>query len=128
MSKIMVVDDEENIVKIVKTMLESAGHDVITANSGRECLEILKHEKPDLILMDVMMPGMDGWETCRKIKENSETKDIIVSMLTVKSEDEDKVKSFDEAIADWHISKPIRKERLVQTVEWLLKRPFKREE
>jgi CheY-like chemotaxis protein len=128
MSKIMVVDDEENILKVVKGMLESAGHEVLTVQSGEECLERLKEERPDLILMDVMMPGMDGWETCRKIKENPETKEITVAMLTVKSEDEDKVKSFDDAIADWHISKPIRKERLLRTVEWLLKSPFKREQ
>jgi CheY-like chemotaxis protein len=77
--------------------------------------------------MDVMMPGMDGWEACRRIKEDPETRDMLVAMLTVKSEDEHKVRSLDEAIADWHISKPIRKDRLVRTVEWLLKSPFKRE-
>lgn len=125
MSKIMVVDDEEKIRYIVRKMLESAGHEVLEAESGKECLEIIKSEKPDLILLDVMMPEMDGWEVAKEIKEDSANKEIIISMLTVKSEDEDKIKSLDEAYADWHIAKPIRREKLLQTVNWLLKRPLK---
>lgn len=125
MSKIMVVDDEEKIRYIVRRMLEGDEHEVLEADGGKECLEIIKNEKPDLILMDVMMPEMDGWETAREIKKDSGNKDIIISMLTVKSEDEDKIKSLDEAYADWHIAKPIRREKLLQTVNWLLKKPLK---
>ncbi len=129
MAKIMVVDDEPEMVFLIKKILEDGGHEVETANSGQEALDKLKAGvKPDLILLDVMMPGINGWEVSRRIKENEETKDIIVAMLTIKSEDEDKVTSLDEGLADWHISKPFRNEELLRTVNWLLKRPIKREE
>ncbi len=125
MGKILVVDDEEKIRYIVRRMLEADGHEVLEAEDGRECLAIIKAEKPDLILMDVMMPEMDGWEVAREIKRDSATKDIIISMLTVISKDEDKIKSLDVAYADWHIAKPIKREKLLQTVNWLLKKPLK---
>lgn len=124
MGKIMIVDDEEKIRYVVRKMLEGDGHDVLEAEDGEQCLEILKKEKPDLILMDVMMPDMDGWETAREVKKDSSNKGIIISMLTVRSEDEDKLKSLDEAHADWHIAKPIKKDRMLETINWLLKRPL----
>lgn len=125
MSKIMIVDDEEKIRYIVKKMLEDKGHEVMEAESGKECLEIIKDKKPDLILMDVMMPEMDGWEAAREIKKDKANEEIIISMLTIRSEDEDKIKSLDDASADWHIAKPIKREKLIQTVGWLLKKPLK---
>ena len=73
-----------------------------------------------------MMPELDGWETCKQIKADDDTKDTMVTMLTVKSEDEDKVKSLDYALADWHINKPIDRKKLVKTVKWLLTNPIKR--
>ncbi len=124
--KIMVVDDEEDILFIVKETLSREGFTVVSASSGLEALKKIKKERPDLILLDVMMPGLDGWETCRRIKEDEDTKDIMVTMLTVKSEDEDKVKSLDYALADWHISKPIERDKLLRTVKWLLSTPLKR--
>ncbi|RLF43701.1 MAG: two-component system response regulator, partial [Thermoplasmata archaeon] len=80
--KIMVVDDEYEVADIVKKMLESEGFEVIIANSGEEALKKLEKERPDLILLDIMMPGMDGWETLKKIKSNEKFRDIPVSMLT----------------------------------------------
>jgi two-component system response regulator VicR len=128
MAKIMVVDDEPEMVFLIKKILEEGGHEVETANSGQEALDKLESgSKPDLILLDVMMPGLNGWEVSRKIKEKEDTKDIIVAMLTIKSEDEDKITSLDEGLADWHISKPFRNEELLRTVNWLLERPIKRE-
>lgn len=119
--KIMVVDDEPDIVVIVGEMLRKAGYDVIEARSGRECLEKLKKEKPDLILLDVMMPDILGWDVCKKIKGDEATMSIPVAMLTVKSTDEDKERSFKYAHCDAHINKPIIREKLLSTVEWLLK-------
>ena len=117
----MVVDDDENILTLVGAILEKAGYEVILADSGEACLEILKDEKPDLILMDIMMPGMDGWEVVREIREDKSNSDIIISMLTVKNLDKDKEKSLSVADADYHISKPLgRKEDLLKTVETLL--------
>ncbi|MEE8401486.1 MAG: response regulator [Candidatus Hydrothermarchaeaceae archaeon] len=123
MGKILIVDDEEKIRHIVRRMLESDGHDVMEADGGEECFKILKNDIPDLILMDVMMPEMDGWEVSRRIREDSAYKDVLISMLTVKSDDEDKIKSLDGAKA-WHIAKPIRREKLLRTVKWLLQRPL----
>jgi len=117
------VDDEDGVLYLISTILKKAGHEAITASSGEECLEMLKTEKPDLILMDVMMPGMDGHDTCKRIKGNKETKSIPVAMLTVKAEDEDKLKSLQDSIADWHITKPVEKGKLVEMVNWLLNLP-----
>ncbi len=128
MKKILVVDDEPDIVFLVQKILKNGGYDVAGATSGQEALDKIKAERPDLVLLDVMMPGMDGWEACKKIKEDDDTKDIMVAMLTVKSEDEDKIQSFDYAIADWHIAKPIDRAKFSKTVEWLLTTPLKRKE
>jgi DNA-binding response OmpR family regulator len=124
MTKIMIVDDEPDIVYVVKMMLEKEDYEVIEAYSGEECLEKLRREKPALVLLDVLMPDLDGWEVCKKIKE--ELKTTLVVMLTVKSRDKDKLKSFDDAGADWHINKPFERERLTRTVRWLLSGPMKR--
>ncbi len=120
-SRIMVVDDEVGIRFILRKILGGADYEVIEVASGEECLEALKKEKVDLILMDVMMPRMDGWEATKNIKENPATKGIPVAMLTIRTEEEDKVKSFHQALADAHIEKPIIKEQLLRTIEWLLK-------
>jgi len=126
MAKIMVVDDESDMRFMVRKILENEGHEVIEAESGNIALEKLKEVKPVLIILDVMMPGLDGWDVCKKIRENKETENIIVTMLTVKSTDADKVASFDEGLADWHISKPFKKNRFVKTVNWLLESPLER--
>ncbi|MHC4397578.1 MAG: response regulator [Planctomycetota bacterium] len=122
MSKIMVVDDDAGVLKTVSAILKKGGYDSIVANSGRECLKILEKEKPELIFMDVMMPDMDGWETVEKIKRDESNKGIIVAILTVKSEPEAKLKSIGEVKADWHLTKPITKDGIIQTTEWLLKK------
>lgn len=119
----MLVDDEEGVLYLISTILKKAGHEVVTASSGEECLEILKTEKPDLILLDVMMPGMDGHDTCKVIKTSEEYRPIPVAMLTVKSEDEDRLRSLEDCTADWHIAKPVEKEKLVELVNWLLNTP-----
>ncbi|NOZ77145.1 MAG: response regulator [Euryarchaeota archaeon] len=126
MAKIMVVDDEPDVVKLVRSALKDEGYEIIEVSSGKECLRLLETETPDLILLDVMMPEMDGWEVCRRIKDNPETSSITVAMLTVKSQDEDKITSLEDAKADWHIKKPIRVDGLRQTVRWLLENPMKR--
>ena len=119
----MVVDDEEKIRYVIGAMLEKSGYEVMLADSGAACLEILKDEKPDVILMDVMMPEMDGWETTRALKKDEANEDIKICMLTVKSTGRDREKSLDTG-ADWHISKPVSNENLLETVRWLLTNPF----
>lgn len=126
MRKILVVDDEADMRFMVRKILESEGFEVQEAEDGKAALEKLKNFIPDLILLDVMMPGLDGWEVCKRIRDNEETKSVIVTMLTVKSSDEDKVISFDDALADWHISKPFKKKRFIQTINWLLESPLQK--
>ncbi len=125
--RIMIVDDETNIRFVLRKMLEKDGYEVIEARNGKEGLELLARERPDLILLDVMMPVMDGWETCAKIKNDEKTRDITVSMLTVKKAREDKINSLEDSLADWHISKPIDRDVLTSTVKWLLENPPQRE-
>jgi two-component system chemotaxis sensor kinase CheA len=119
----MIVDDEPNILAVLKGMLQKEGYEVLVADSGVACLEILKDEKPDVIVMDVMMPEMDGWETVEKIKDDKTNKDINICMLTIKSTSKDREQSLYTG-ADWHISKPVSKENLLETVRWLLTNPF----
>jgi len=120
MTKIMVVDDEPDILTLVEGMLGMEGYEVIGCLSGEECLERIEVEKPDLVLMDIMMPGLDGWETTKKIKQNPKTRHIPVAMLTVKFEKEDKIKSFRDSKCDAYIVKPIEKQELLKVVRWLL--------
>lgn len=121
MTELMVVDDDPGIRFIVQKILSEEGYDVIEAESGAQCLEKLKVERPDLILLDIMMPGIDGWETCRKIKDDDDLKSIPVVILTVRGSDQDKSKSFQESGANAHITKPIIWEKLLSTVKWVLK-------
>jgi CheY-like chemotaxis protein len=121
MSKlILIVDDEDDILFILKNVLTKKGYLVHEAYSGEECLNILKKERPDLIFMDIMMPGIDGWEAARKIKTNPKTRDIPISMLSVKSDPEDQEKSRVYSQADEHLSKPVDFDALLQTAENLL--------
>ena len=83
---IMVVDDEGVIVDVVEKILQSKGYNVITALSGRECLEALKTKPVDLILLDIMMPEMDGWDVCENIKSNKKTEKIPIIFLTAKAD------------------------------------------
>jgi CheY-like chemotaxis protein len=116
----MIVDDEPDIVYIVSKMLKKEGFDVMEAYNGEEALKKISEKKPDLILLDVMMPGINGWETSRKIKSNPEHRPIPIAMLTVKSGEEDMEKSFKYAHCDAHIPKPIIREKMLNTIRWLL--------
>jgi two-component system cell cycle response regulator len=122
MSKVMIVDDDDKLRWILRAILEQEGYQVTEAESGNKCLDMLSQgEKPDVILLDVNMPGLNGWETCRKIKANIETRDIIVIMLTLKDKIGDMSKSITYASADWHIAKPAEKAKIINTLDWVLK-------
>lgn len=123
MTKIMVVDDEAEILNVVRLALEEEDFEVVEAADGCECLKKLGCEKPDLILLDVMMPGIDGWRTCKLIKENEKTKSIPVCMLTVLSREVEWRTSRDLALADGHINKPFDKKELVKIVKLMLENP-----
>lgn len=116
--KIMVVDDDPATVMIVKAVLTTHGFDVATAHSGRDCLDKVKNEKLDLILLDIMMPKMDGWETLRKLKKNKITDTTPVVMLTVK-EDVGETPDLKDVISDY-ITKPFSKTDLIKRVKKIL--------
>ncbi len=122
MVKILIVDDEPEIVRMTGMMLEKVGYEMVGANDSTECFERLKEERPDLILMDVMMPGDDGWVTCKKIKENEKTKDIPVAMFTVRSSEDSVERSFKYSHADAHINKPFQMKELLDTVKGILEK------
>lgn len=119
MKKIMVVDNEPDIVDLTKTLLELAGYQVIPVYSGEECLKKLESEKVDLILLDIMMPGMSGWDVFNRIKQNKiDTKVVFMSVLEISENQKESL--MEEGLADY-IIKPFSKETLLGTIDSLLK-------
>jgi PleD family two-component response regulator len=122
--KVLVVDDEDHIRRILKFQLERHGYRVITAENGEVALEIIRRESPDLILLDLMMPKIDGFETCRRIRGNFQTAQIPIIMLTAKSELPDKIHGLENGANDYLI-KPYSNEELLLRVrnvlDWSLK-------
>lgn len=119
--KVLLVDDEQDILDLIGFNLEKEGYEVFTANNGKSGLEIARKELPELILLDVMMPGMDGMETCREIRDDQRLKNVIVAFLTARNEDYSQIAGFD-AGADDYIAKPIKPRVLVSRVKALLRR------
>jgi Response regulators consisting of a CheY-like receiver domain and a winged-helix DNA-binding domain len=120
-NRIMVVDDEPDVVDLVKLVLESDGFDVVTAYSGKEALEKIDKDLPDLVLLDIMMPGMDGWEVYSRIRANPKTKDVPVAMLTAKSQSIDKMIGLHVVKVDDYITKPFGRSELLERVKRILK-------
>jgi two-component system OmpR family response regulator len=121
MYTILVVDDSPFIVDVFVTMLERGGYRTVAAYGGDECLEILKTVTPDLILLDIMMEPVDGWETLERIKENPKTKDIPVLMLTAKQLTPTEAQEYGIYIEDY-VLKPITHRELYDAIEHVLKR------
>lgn len=119
--KILLVDDEKDILEIVGYNLSQEGYQIITAENGVEALKKAKKELPNLIILDVMMPEMDGIETCERIREMPALKDTVITFLTARGEDYSQVAGFD-AGADDYITKPIKPKVLVSKVKALLRR------
>jgi len=117
--KVLVVDDEVYILHILDFSLGAEGYEVITAADGEQALEKAISEKPDLIILDIMMPKMDGYETCEKIKKLPETKHIPVLLLTAKGRDIDRQRGFDSG-ADDYITKPFSPNKLISRVQEIL--------
>jgi two-component system, OmpR family, alkaline phosphatase synthesis response regulator PhoP len=122
--KIMVVDDDQDFVEAVKTTIEAGGYEVDAAYDGEECLEMVKESNPALIVLDVMMPGMDGWEVCKKLKNNPDTENIPIIMLTaVASRVTTSTYSHSsgmETEADDYFSKPVEPSTLLERIDKLL--------
>ena len=117
--KILVVDDEIYIVHILDFSLGMEGYEVVTALDGEQALEKVKTEKPDLIVLDIMMPKLDGYEVCKNIKSNAATQHIPVILLSAKGRNVDQKLGFDVG-ADDYITKPFSPRKLVERINQLL--------
>ncbi len=117
--KILIVEDEESLLKLESILLTSKGYDVRGVSNGRAALDAIAEEKPDLVLLDIMLPEIDGFEVCRRIKADVATRDIPVVMLTAKKTRDDMVKG-EKAGADWYITKPFKSAMVIETIQRFL--------
>ena len=118
--KILAVDDERHIVRLVEVNLQRAGYEVVTAYDGREALEKVKSENPDLVVLDVMMPYMDGFEVLKNLKSDPETAEIPVIMLTAKAQDADVFRGWQSGV-DCYLTKPFNPMELKAFVKRIFK-------
>jgi len=119
--KILIVDDEPDIVETLKFLIESEGFESITAVDGEEALRKAKEENPDVMILDVMLPKINGYKVCRLLKFDSKYKHIPILMVTARSQEEDKVIG-EETGADEYITKPFDINELLQKIHLYLKR------
>lgn len=125
MHKVLVVDDEEPILELLRYNLEKGGYDVKTASDGLKAIEIARKFLPDLVLLDIMMPKMDGVETCRHIRDTPELQKTFIIFLTARSEEYSEVAAFD-AGADDYITKPIKPRALMSRINAFFRRDSKK--
>ena len=118
MDKILVADDDLNICELLRLYLEKEGFEVVMAHDGEEAVAKFESEKPSLILLDIMMPKLDGWQVCREIRETSK---VPIIMLTARSEERDELQGFELGV-DEYISKPFSPKILVARVNAILRR------
>lgn len=119
--KLLLVDDEPDVLDFLSFNLKKEGYDVYTASNGRDGLQIAKKVHPKLIVLDVMMPEMDGIETCKELRSSNETKDALIIFLTARTEDYSQIAGLD-AGADDYVSKPIKPRVLISRIHALLRR------
>ncbi len=117
---IMTVDDEESILQLLSAVFEDAGYEVVTASSGNEALVKLKTVKPDLIILDMMMPGMSGREVCEKIRSDPKTKDTKVAFLTVAKFSEVGKETLSKMNVSEYLTKPFENEELLAKVKKII--------
>ena len=120
MAKILVVDDEVQLIQMVQIRLEASGYEVVTANDGEEGIEKAKSENPDLVLLDIMMPVMDGYEACKILKSDPQTNKIPIIYLSAKAQEDD-LQNGKESGADAFVKKPFETPELLAKIEELLK-------
>lgn len=121
MDRILIIDDEEDIRDILVYNLQKEGYQVFQASTGREGIEVAIAQKPDLVLLDVMMPEMDGIEVCQNLRENPKTKDVRICFLTARNEDYSQIAGLD-AGADDYVSKPVKPKVLTSRIKAILRR------
>jgi two-component system, OmpR family, alkaline phosphatase synthesis response regulator PhoP len=117
--KILIVDDDENARAIVQMLLEDQGYDILIAADGKTAIQLVKEGKPDLVLLDVMMPGMNGYQVCEQIKKDPMTRHIPVIMITAKDMGEDVEMAISKEV-DWYIAKPYDNKYLLSKIRSFL--------
>ena len=120
--KVLCVEDEPDMIELVRLILEREGFEVVGAVGGQEGLEAIRREKPDLILLDLMMPDMDGWEVYRQVRADPKLKQTPVIVVTAKAQSIDKVLGLHIAKVDDYIVKPFSPQELLTSVDKVLKR------
>src|SRR6056297_792375 len=115
MAKILIVDDSDTHLYTLSKIVEEAGHEVITASNGEEGVESAIANTPDLILMDVVMPGLNGFQATRKISKNAETADIPIIFVTTKDQETDRIWGMRQGASDY-LTKPVDKKKLVAAI------------
>lgn len=118
--KILAVDDERHIVRLVQVNLERAGYEVVTAFDGKDALEKVEAEQPDLVVLDVMMPYMDGFEVLQNLRKNPSTRELPVIMLTAKAQDADVFRGWQSGV-DCYLTKPFNPMELISFVKRIFK-------
>jgi two-component system alkaline phosphatase synthesis response regulator PhoP len=120
-ARILVVDDDPGIVRLLRTYLEKAGLAVLTAADGEAALYAIRRERPDVVVLDLLLPGRDGWEVTRRVREDEHLAGVPILMLTARVEDQDKVLGL-ELGADDYVTKPFNPNEVVARVRALLRR------
>ncbi|RMG29922.1 MAG: response regulator [Gammaproteobacteria bacterium] len=119
MARILIIDDSPTEIHVLKGMLEKNGFETLTADSGERGIELAKSEKPDLVLMDVVMPGLNGFQATRQLSRDEETRDIPIIICTTKDQETDKVWGKRQGAKDY-ITKPVTEEELVEKIRLTL--------
>ena len=119
---VVYVEDEQEMIDLVGLILARKGYNLIGANGGREGLNVIRQELPDLVLLDLMMPDMDGWDVYQQMKADEKTRDIPVIIITAKAQSIDKVLGLHIAKVDDYISKPFSPNELLESVEKILEK------
>lgn len=122
LKRVVCVEDEPEMIDLIRLILGRKGFEVIGANGGKEGLETVRQQKPDLVLLDLMMPDMDGWEVYQQIKADEATREIPVIVVTAKAQSIDKVLGLHIAKVDDYISKPFSPQELMDSIEQVLTR------
>jgi len=120
LKRVVYVEDEQEMIDLVRLILSRRGYEVVGANGGREGLDTIRREKPDLVLLDLMMPDLDGWDVYQQIKAEESTRDIPVIVVTAKAQSIDKVLGLHIAKVNDYISKPFSPQELIDSVERVL--------
>jgi DNA-binding response OmpR family regulator len=119
---VVCVEDEPEMIDLIRLILSRKGFEVVGADGGKKGLEAIREQKPDLVLLDLMMPDMDGWEVYQQMKADKATRDIPVIVVTAKAQSIDKVLGLHIAKVDDYISKPFSPQELLDSVEQVLAR------